>query len=369
MALSPQNLFLRQIKNTASTLWCLFSIYALLVSIATWSFVATAYSIQYVVYVVAGWLLIRGYLQHAKAHKEIDIAKKLLLICALIYAVAVIISVWTGPIYPMNVLWYNRIWGGEKTIQGLGFATSSNGAGITLVFFAAIFCYVCTSSYKHLGSLITILALLMTISRGAFFGFLVGTIALLGLDCLRKKMKRDAPISLLLLVLAVGIFISLNLNKMNLILYGYTSTLYSETFTGRTQMWLNGLQVWQNNSFSEQSFGVGFHGTAEVNTYGSWETPHNLYISMLVDFGIVGFVLFVFALVVFLLQLCSAILRTGGTGIQRASLVAMTGVSAHCMAGDFLYSPTLMSMVLLLVGFSTVNVQSPNRSGVICGEY
>src|SRR5690606_15942337 len=76
-----------------------FSIYALLVSLASGSLLSIAYGAQYAFYAVLGGLLIPGYLVHKIRQGREAAAWRILAWVGAIYVAGIIVSYWTGPIW------------------------------------------------------------------------------------------------------------------------------------------------------------------------------------------------------------------------------------------------------------------------------
>jgi len=360
--LVPGHMLRLCVSPVAALLLCTFALYALMVSVVSMRLSSIAYALQYSVYVIMGWLMLGGYLKRAAHKGQLEVVVRIIAVIGLVYSIGVIVSVWTGPIYPHQVLWSARNWGGYFIQQGVGFAEGTNLAGATLIVFCALFCFAIRTRWVSVYALAALTALMLTISRGSIFGFVVGVCALWALDGLRiisyVRFRRGTTIRVLAMVgfLSIMILFGLIMLPSDGLLtaigtgFGFGGEGLTQSESTRFEYWLMGLKVWADGDIWQLLFGRGFRGSMMFSESGAWLTAHNMYITILGDFGVIGLFLFLAVFVFFLVPVALRIIRDGGSGLERACLVAVLGLLAHNMTEAYLYSPTLITLLLILFG-------------------
>lgn len=375
--LVPGHLLRLRVLSVAALLLCMFALYALIVSIVSMQLSSMAYALQYAVYVIFGWALLGGYLQRAAHKGQLVVVARILAAIGLVYAVGVIVSVWTGPFYPHQVLWSARNWGGYFIQQGVGFSEGTNLAGAVLVVFGALFCFGIRGRRIMAYALVSLAALMLTVSRGSIFAFVLGVSALWALDGFRilngGRFRKKTLITALAFVgmVALMFFLSLLALPSDGLVSGIAAGFglgdegLIQSESTRFEYWQRGLQIWANGNIWQLFFGRGFRGSMTFSEYGAWLTPHNMYITVLGDFGVIGVLLFLGAFVSFIVPVVLRIVRGGGSGLERACFVAMLGLLAHNMTETFLYSPALITLVLMLFRLQAVDYGRVIESGCV----
>ena len=132
--------------------------------------------------------------------------------------------------------------------------------------------------------------------------------------------------------------------------FGFGGEGLTQSESTRFEYWLMGLKVWADGDIWQLLFGRGFRGSMMFSESGAWLTAHNMYITILGDFGVIGLFLFLAVFVFFLVPVALRIIRDGGSGLERACLVAVLGLLAHNMTEAYLYSATLITLLLILFG-------------------
>jgi hypothetical protein len=342
----------------------LFAGYAFLVSLLSFSFVALAYAGQYLICLTLGYLLLSGYLTQAAARGELKTTGNILAAIGGVFSVGILVSVITGPFYPYEVQWAEKRWGGFYIQQGVGFAEGTNMAGAFLVVLCSYFSFAWPGNRK-IGALLAMLsglALFATISRGAIIGMAVGLGALAMLlllrALLRQKMSRKSlryGILLLLLILIIGFALqdlvssnSRGITGAIALGFGIGGPNLLESESARRETWQAGWENWQEGNINDLVLGKGFRGSQTIHKYGTWQTAHNFFISVLGDFGMIGLVIFLGACALFLIPVGKDLLLRGGFPEERAAFVAGVGLLAHNMTETFFYSPALMGLLLLI---------------------
>jgi len=386
--LSPRHLFrIRRLKGLAAP-WVLvlFAIYAFGVSLASGSLIAVAYAGQYLFYVLFGFLLLSGYFNRAIKLEQMDMTVSILRAVGLIFALAVIVSGWIGPIYTHQVLEGGRTWGGLELTRGVGFSENVNSAGAVLIVFLALVLFIGSKTktfMRWLPLCIVLAALFFTISRSAIFAFFMVLLLLATIKFAKFSIsgKGTNPfvastwLAFLLIVFAYSSFIFDPGFGLESLLYslaegfglGPSSTLGIDA-TSRVGNWIRGLDAWGEGSPVEIIFGKGFHGSQSVSSR-VWVTPHNAYVNMLGDFGLVGLSLFLLPMIWLVTLLLLRVIRMTRANIESFGFLSLAAMMVHNMSGSFYYSPVIISLTMILAIFprllSSPQSGFPTKAGII----
>jgi len=372
LIVSPKLLFYfgRRLRSSWGVLVVFFTVYAWIVSAFSGSTISILYATQYLFYGLFGFLILGSYLWKASTLDELDKVFSVIIVIGTIYSIGVLVSIFTGPIYPHQTLSTARLWGGFRIQQGVGFSENQNGAGGVLIFFlvANIFLYPHRWRWQLLAIGVMGLALLMTLSRSAIFSFMLGCIVLLSIWFLRilftKRVNRrsvhrvmtSAFLIIGVLIMAVlGYFLFLSPPNQRLILsilsgfgIGDAPLLYKSVID-RLELWSGGLNWWIRGKLSAL-FGVGFRNSIIIGEYGAWSTPHNFYINILGDFGLVGFLMFISALIGSISYAVSRMLISQRkSGAYPFVFLFISALSIHNLTGTFLYSPIYLTLLLFSI--------------------
>lgn len=342
----------------------IFSIYAFVVSLLSGSIVSIAYSVQFLAYAVIGTILIRRYEKNFMSTNRCD-TNSIFFGIAIIYSIGMLISVFTGPIYPHQTIWTVRGLGGFYIQQGVGFSENQNVAGIVVVFFAAacIYMYRGKTWKRWILLCLLLLALLVTLSRSAIISFLLAFALVCCLDNLRPIVQScEIKVSVLKNMGFVISALSFSATTFVLGIYCVKKSLLFAIFpffdvTGkdalmashmadRFNLWLWGLNNWASGSLLKMIFGGGFRSSMTISTIGTWHTAHNVYITMLGDFGIVGLTLFLAVLFVAFFRYARLFLTDKAGRAERFGLMSVLALSIHNMTGPYSYSPICLSLLI-----------------------
>jgi len=91
-------------------------------------------------------------------------------------------------------------------------------------------------------------------------------------------------------------------------------------------------------------FGGGFRSSMTVGA--AWKDAHNVYITILGDFGIIGLMLFLGALSAAFFRYARSLLTGRARGIERFGLLVLLALSIHNMTGPYFYSPLCLSLLI-----------------------
>lgn len=360
-------LFFPRLDVSHPSFWIIiFAAYAFIVSLLSGNMVSIAYSVQFLAYAVLGTILMSRFARHSMKTNASK-TNRILFGIAILYSIGMIISLFTGPIYPHQTIWTARPWGGFYIQQGVGFSEGQNVAGIVVVFFAALCIYMYDGrAWKRWILLcLLLLALLVTLSRSAIISFLLALTFVWYFGNLRPIVQRCSikvsvlknmgfvisALSFLAITIVLGIYC---VNKS--LLFGILpffnvagkSGLLASHMADRFNLWSWGLNTWASGGLLKVIFGGGFRSSMTISATGAWHTAHNVYITMLGDFGIVGLALFLAALFGAFFRYARLFLTGRARGIEKFGLMVVLALSIHNMTGPYFYSPVCLSLLIFV---------------------
>lgn len=376
----PKKLFyFPRIRISHPLSWMIiFTIYAFIVSLLSINMVSIAYSVQFLLYVVIGTILMRKY-GHNFVSTNYRYAHSIFFAIAAIYSVAILISIFCGPIYPHIALSStHRRWAGITIQQGVGFSEGYNIAGAVVIFFLAACIYMYDRRIWKKWILLSLLlfALLATLSRGAIFSFALALGLVYCLDSVEPLVQRASikvsvlknigfvisALSFLIILIGLGIY-SVNKSVLIAILSGFglgqQHSVVSKDMAARFSLWAWGMDVWASGSLLRMVFGGGFRSSMTVGA--AWKDAHNVYITILGDFGVVGLALFLAALFGAFFQYTRLFLTGKAGRIEKFGLMAMLALSIHNMTGPYFYSPICLSLLIFIFAITLQPVAMVNK--------
>lgn len=174
------------------------------------------------------------------------------------------------------------------------------------------------------------------------------------------RMKTALSVALLSIAMAVGYrFYSTNFADEAAI--QYRSETVGESFEGRFGIQQQALDWWMNSSIEQMFFGVGLGNTGYFAFGTGFMPAHGQYITLLVEAGMVGSVIFM----VCALSFISALSHT--TPLQTAVKSVLVGIFVSAIFNDILFpSPTFAgfsSVLATIFGWSLVSDRMPHPKG------
>ncbi len=353
----------------------MFAIYAFVVSLLSTKMASIAYSVQFLLYVILGTVLMKQYAYNF-SNMNHNRTRLIFFAIAIVFSVGILISVLTGPIYPHQVGATQRKWAGLAIQHGVGFSEAYNIAAPVAMFFlvACIYMYRGKTWKKCILLCLLLFALLATLSRGAIFSFALALGFVCFLDSIVPLVQRA---SIKVSVLKISGFVTLFFCSLIFILQSHATTralmsgvlsgfglthqdgVVSRDMDARFSLWAWGMDVWTSGGLLKMIFGGGFRSSMTVGA--AWKDAHNVYITILGDFGIVGLALLLAAFFVALFRYTNLILTDKAGAIERFGLVTVLTLSIHNVTGPYLYSP--ISLTLLIFTFAvTLRFTEHNRS-------
>ncbi len=384
MFLSPRHILRKKLflKSSTSLRLLIFGIYAFFVSIISLNLTSIAFSFQYLFYLFMSYSLLSSYLNDAAYSGEIHKTYKIFSYFGVIFTFAVIISVWTGPFYQHQTIYVSKNWQDIPIRQGIGFMEGGSGAGAVLIVFCLFF-FIIYRRYHRIGlfwGIIAFIALITTLSRSAVFSFIIGSIIYLFIACMRS-IKRGRILRKTVFMVFEGIsaviiitliwegillcFANRSILKDTMVSIGSGfALLRSEIAQGdietRKEIWHESIDKWGNSTIRERILGNGFRSHGNISDdLVAWSTPHNVYIALLIDFGLIGFLLFIFPLLLFVITHTIRFLSGKESAAQRFALVVIMCLLMHNFTETFFYSPILMSLLLLSIILASLDMPKP----------
>jgi len=329
--------------------------------------VSIAYSVQYLLYIILGTVLIQRY-SYNFANTSHRYAHKIFFFIAVVYSVGIITSAFTGPIYPHQVSATHGRWAGLAVQKSVGFAENQNMAGPVAMFFTAACIYIYHGKIWKKWILLTLFlfALLATLSRGAIISFIGALGFVYCLDSVEPFVRRASmkvsflknvgflafTAACLVIPTIVAIYWT-NKSLLRALLSGFGLSqgysVISSDMSLRFGHWAWGLNTWASGGLFKMIFGGGFRSSMVILAdRGTWKTAHNVYITILGDFGIVGLVVFLGALCAAFLRYARLFLTGKARGIERFGLLVLLALSIDNMTGPYFYSPICLSLLIFI---------------------
>lgn len=181
------------------------------------------------------------------------------------------------------------------------FGSDPNELAVTLsigIAFGWIFVVESTSAFKrlawHVMIALLVIAIIMTGSRGGFISCVISlSVIPLSLGELRWKHR-----AVLASVLSVGLYIGADLLLASEV-WERLATIDDELFGGsvsnRVPVWQSGIASFLNNPVL--GVGAGAYWTVTLDALGDGDVAHNSFLSVLVELGLVGLLLYVASLI------------------------------------------------------------------------
>lgn len=352
-------------------LLALFGCYIVIVSMYSLRLLSALYAMHYFYYILLCGALIPSYLKYKINQGRLSEVFNIFALISAVYIFGLIISFWTGPIYPDKVMASTRYYEGIAVQRAAGFSASVNGAGLMAAIMAAFFLFIYSRQTK-LGYLLAVLSLLgmvLTLSRSAVLSFIVAAIAL-GLLCIvrilaarfrRPSVPRFTPLLAVALVAVAAVAagaLSLSPQGRQLVVQttyyglGLDRAVAAKDTDLRIEIWQQGLRSWAERPALQKMFGAGFFNSSRTSRSGAYITSHNVYIQMLNDFGIVGVLFFVSLLATLIWRAMFNIVKYGYNNIDAFCFMGLTVTAVHNMSEVFLYHVSAVTLLILLISLT-----------------
>lgn len=194
---------------------------------------------------------------------------------------------------------------------------------------------ITTKSFKHkifLASSITIMMLILitTMSRGAWAGFAAGAVIL-------SFYSRGCRKALFIgLIVAIVFFITISTTSFMDATYerfaGLVNPVITKDYYGKTSVWNAGIKMFQDSPI--RGVGIGSFNLLSPS-YGSTilTLPHDLYIYILAEFGLIGMSLFIFLIIVFLFEAIKTLKKLTSQGEKTILVGLSAGLFIYCVQG------------------------------------
>ncbi|MEO8089905.1 MAG: O-antigen ligase family protein [Gemmatimonadales bacterium] len=188
-------------------------------------------------------------------------------------------------------------------------------------------------------------SILLTGSRGAM---ITSIVALSVIPLTLKQMRTGIKVASIVMMILAGIAAAWLVPTTSFERLSTTTTEISEgTLTGRIAIWKSGLRAVPGAPL--QGYGPGGWFVAAGSVFGRIRSPHNTYLSILVEQGMVGLLLFLSLFVVILARL-----RHLPTFERRIGLVLLTTLAIAITPLGWDTTKALWLVLALLVGWADV---------------
>lgn len=283
-------------------IYVLFIIYILLSSLTSNDFSS---SLRYVLGMILVYVF---YLINKKVFtnvKRVDF-EKILVNVSIIYAVISFVYYFMG-IYSLgfrfvgnNIMKYGVLM--DRQMPRL-ISLASSDPNITSCFFGLPFCYFLTNhknAKEKVGLVLYFVLIVLTLSRGAFLSLIV-TFIYYSLFVSKGFLKKIFNgIKILVILLLVFPLVNFTVDKcfnfsLSDLISSRMSSLLSDGGSGRKDLWNYAFEAYLEHPIT----GIGINNTLTYNKniYNEYHYTHNTYLEVLSELGTIGFVLYVFILI------------------------------------------------------------------------
>jgi len=203
------------------------------------------------------------------------------------------------------------------------------------------------------------IVLLLTFTRGAYLAIIITFVITAGLLWIYPKRKKAA----VFLCLALLIFIT----PITPIADRFYSSfdLEESSNVGRLEMWQQAGQIGLENLW--QGIGLGNYALV-VNPelgYRSPITAHNLYLDIFSEMGIIALIVWLVLILGTIWQLFLKLRQSIENKEQQFILIGLIGslvyFSIHSFFETAVYSPIILSVLMIILGLSTVVIKKQNQ--------
>ncbi len=153
---------------------------------------------------------------------------------------------------------------------------------------------------NNLGLILCFITVLLSLSRGGLLAVLFPFIFYMVKYVRKYNNKKVLLMLALVLILNIFLIYILNFNLIH-VLTERMLNIFSDGGSGRINLWKKGLDLFMKNPI----IGIGINNFRyyNINVYGGSHYLHNTYLQVLVETGVVGFVIFSLFLFSFLIRL------------------------------------------------------------------
>lgn len=379
----------------------IFALYAFLISLISASIVSIAYGIQFLFYsIVLGFLMLQYSDSFSALHRSA--AEKIVMSIGALFSIAIIVSAFTGPIYPHQTRWTLRNWGGAVIQQGVGFSESQNLAGPVVVFFLAFCIFMYSGKLWKKWCLLVLMfyALMTTLSRAIIISFIIALALVYGMDIIKsffskmkiRQLSKQISFCMSGILVSLAFFILVNTFVYKSFIPALRTGLGIENkkshdsqriasptglcienkkshdpqrialrdLNRRLDNWKHGIDYWRSQSLIGKIFGRGFRASMDISPdTKSWYCAHNVYINIIGDFGVIGLVIFLIMILKAFRDFIYLSFTRGSEHIGKFGLLVLVVLSIDNLTGPYFYSPLCLS--LLIISFSLICFRTDAR--------
>lgn len=336
-----------------------FSAYALVISFISCNVISIVYASQFFVYGFLAFHMVSGYFKEATEHNQLSVIANIILSITIIVIFGTVFSFFFGPIYPQQAFWFARKVDDIWVQRAVGFIGNPNlAAAILLMLIPLSLSISGTGANKWRSGVILLgmLALLITISRSAILSGIIAFCIVVIIRCFRLfyiGRIRLKIIAFILLIIVIMLLIVCVLPFLNLNTKYLLGVLSIGTDVGgigeRFAIWKSWFDTWKEVGLFHQLFGAGFRSGTEISIYGTFSTPHNSYVEMLIDFGVFGLILFILPLIWTIFRALARLIIYRQADVEIFMLIGLLASAIHNMSETFFYSPNILSLIIIML--------------------
>lgn len=337
-----------------------FSLYAWLVSFYSGRLIAIEYGAQYAFYAVVGGVLIPAYVVHRTRQGRQAEVWRILAWVGAIYLGGIIVSLWTGPIYPHQVGYADKLYGSLLIPRGTGFSDGANAAGGISAVLATLYLFLYRPSGRRplLLAVLGVAGMIATLSRSAMAAFgaaicVAAVVVVLHAVLVRGTVRLRLPLVPTAL-LSLGIIVGVVSFQQPIVAAAWQRLVLDQVqrendVNLRLQIWEGHASAWTGKSFANQLAGSGFKSSGVIQGTTAYHTAHNAYLEILNDFGIVGLLIFGAAVTVALLKALYYSLMQPDNKLAMFCLTGLVVLAVHDLAEIFFYNMGVLSLLIILL--------------------
>lgn len=208
------------------------------------------------------------------------------------------------------------------------------------------------------------LLIVMTSARSVLIGIVVIFIAWKILQVSKKVFAKLIYLVIIGNFLFVGVYVGLKGTGLGDLLNGFSVTVFNKNlFSGRPEIWQGVIQAIMEKPFFGHGLGVRARDVAETNL-----TAHNMYLQILLEFGIVGFIAFLIVLI----SIWTVLLKNVDHFVAKLSACFMLGILVYNYFELTLfqnnYSIALFQWLIMTIGISFMRGSSFKNTSRLQGQ-
>jgi len=260
---------------------------------------------------------------------------------------------WINPIPQISIL--TKLYSGADLSNALGLIRANFLVGITSdigqnafhisVFMMCMFSYILTSKNKIIPSILYILGIILligTTKRGLLIGNFLSIVGIVTIKYRKSLKKLFVYACIILIFIGLGWFFLNNL-ELTQVMLKKNEDYSGDVLNGRQYIYFSAIEAFKKQPL----LGIG-PNTTQIVTGGN--DAHNIYLQVLTETGIFGFVIFILAVIVTIYNSIKTLSKVEKTDNEAVCILALTYQMfflVYGMSGNPLYNNSLLGMWFL----------------------